>query len=213
MTESEWMASSDPEPFLAAVRNVGSKRKLLLFATATFSRLMHLLPHAQQLQAVELLEQMGEGTASPHAWRQARSDALIDWRGSAYTGDHGIDDPAQVALMLYRAIVSTDAAGHAVTATNGIMNSTDLRTEQSRLLRDIFGNPFRPVAFDPRWRTADVTDLARAIYADRVFDRMPVLADALMDAGCEDEQVIGHCRGPGPHVRGCWVVDLVLGKE
>jgi hypothetical protein len=80
-------------------------------------------------------------------------------------------------------------------------------------LRDIFGNPFRPVAFDPRWRTSDVVGVARAIYDDKAFERMPILGDALMDAGCEDEQVISHCRGDGPHVRGCWVVDLILEKE
>jgi hypothetical protein len=84
---------------------------------------------------------------------------------------------------------------------------------QTTLLRCIFGNPFRPVAFDPRWRTADVLGLARGIYEDRAFERLPLLADALMDAGCADEQVIGHCRSEGPHVRGCWVVDLVLDKE
>ncbi|HEX3149646.1 MAG TPA: hypothetical protein VHR66_16340 [Gemmataceae bacterium] len=81
------------------------------------------------------------------------------------------------------------------------------------MLRDIFGNPFRPVAFDPRWRTSDSVGVARGIYEDRAFERMPILADALMDAGCDDEQVLSHCRGEGPHVRGCWVVDLVLGKE
>jgi len=84
---------------------------------------------------------------------------------------------------------------------------------QSNFLRDIFGNPFRPVTFDPRWRTSDVVDVARGIYEDKAFERMPILADALMDAGCENEEIIGHCRGDGPHVRGCWVVDLVLGKE
>jgi hypothetical protein len=81
------------------------------------------------------------------------------------------------------------------------------------LARCVFGNPFRPVAFDLRWRTADVLGLARGIYDERAFDRLPLLADALMDAGCADEQVLGHCRSDGPHVRGCWVVDLVLGKE
>jgi hypothetical protein len=81
------------------------------------------------------------------------------------------------------------------------------------LLREQFGNPFRPVSFDPRWRTADVLGLARAVYADRVFDRLSLLADALMDAGCDADAVLAHCRGPGPHARGCWVVDLVLGKE
>ena len=78
------------------------------------------------------------------------------------------------------------------------------------LVRDIFGNPFRPVTFDPRWRTSDVVGLAQAICDDKAFERMPILADALMDAGCEEEQLIGHCRGEGPPVRGCWVVDLVL---
>jgi hypothetical protein len=60
--------------------------------------------------------------------------------------------------------------------------------------------------------TPTVTALAEAIYADRAFDRMPVLADALEEAGCSDDQILSHCRGEGPHVRGCWVVDLVLGK-
>ncbi|MFO0796468.1 MAG: hypothetical protein U0804_03265 [Gemmataceae bacterium] len=83
---------------------------------------------------------------------------------------------------------------------------------QSLLLRDIVGNPFRPVAFDPAWRTEAVVGLARGAYEDRAFDRLPVLADALEDAGCADAAVLAHCRGPGPHVRGCWVVDLVLGK-
>jgi hypothetical protein len=87
------------------------------------------------------------------------------------------------------------------------------RTQLAGILRDLIGNPFRTVTVDPRWRTSDVTELARAIYEDRAFDRMPILADALMDAGCTDEQILGHCRGAGPHVRGCWVVDLVLGKE
>ena len=85
--------------------------------------------------------------------------------------------------------------------------------DQARIIRDIFGNPFRPVACDLQWRTSDVLGLARAIYEDRAFDRMPILADALMDAGCADEQILGHCRGDGLHVRGCWVVDLVLGKQ
>jgi hypothetical protein len=87
------------------------------------------------------------------------------------------------------------------------------RREQVPLFRDIFGNPFRPVAFDLRWRTADVLGLARGIYDERAFDRLPLLADALMDAGCDREDVLAHCRSDGPHVRGCWVVDLVLGKE
>jgi hypothetical protein len=81
------------------------------------------------------------------------------------------------------------------------------------LLRDIFGNPFRPVTFSPEWRTDTAVALARQMYESRDFSAMAILADALQDAGCDNEDVLSHCRGPGPHVRGCWVVDLVLGKE
>jgi hypothetical protein len=82
------------------------------------------------------------------------------------------------------------------------------------LIRDIFGNPFRPVALDPAWLTTDVLALARGIYADRVFDRMGIFADALQDAGCENEDVLFHCRAANQvHARGCWVLDLVLGKK
>ena len=80
------------------------------------------------------------------------------------------------------------------------------------LLRDIFGNRFRPVTLDPRWLTSSVLDLARAIYDERAFERMPILADALMDAGCDNNDILNHCRNGGPHVRGCWVVDLILEK-
>jgi hypothetical protein len=83
----------------------------------------------------------------------------------------------------------------------------------SHLFRDIFGNPFRPVSLDPAWLTSTVVLLAKGIYDDRAFDRLPILADALQDAGCDNDDILGHCRGPGPHVRGCWVVDLVLGWQ
>ena len=83
---------------------------------------------------------------------------------------------------------------------------------QGILLRDIFGNPFRPVALEPAWLTSTVLALASGIYEERAFDRLPILADALMDAGCDHADILDHCRGDGPHVRGCWVVDLILGK-
>lgn len=81
------------------------------------------------------------------------------------------------------------------------------------LLRDLFGNPFRPVTIDPHWLATNVTTLAQAIYDERAFDRMPILADALEDAGCTNQDILAHCRGNGEHVRGCWALDLVLGKE
>jgi hypothetical protein len=87
---------------------------------------------------------------------------------------------------------------------------------QAILARDVFGNPFRSASFDSGWLTwneGSVPKLAKTIYDDRRFDLMPILADALEEAGCDDATILDHCRGPGPHVRGCWVVDLLLGKE
>jgi len=81
------------------------------------------------------------------------------------------------------------------------------------LLRDVFGDPFRPAALAPDWRTDTAVQLARQMYDGRDFALMPILADALQDAGCENADILTHCRGSGPHVRGCWVVDLVLGKS
>jgi hypothetical protein len=83
------------------------------------------------------------------------------------------------------------------------------------LLRDVFGGLLRPVVFDDAWLTKNgrvALKLAQAIYEDRAFDRMPELAAALKDAGCENQEVLGHCTRTEPHVRGCWVVDLLLGK-
>ena len=80
------------------------------------------------------------------------------------------------------------------------------------LLRDIFGNPFRPVTFADSWRSESAISLARTAYDTRDFTLLPILADALEEAGCDSPDVLAHCREPGPHVRGCWVVDLVLGK-
>jgi hypothetical protein len=81
------------------------------------------------------------------------------------------------------------------------------------LLRETVGNPFRPVAFDPSWRTPTATQLARQMYESRDFGAMPILADALEDAGCDQPDLLAHLRGDGPHVRGCWAVDLLLGKS
>ena len=87
---------------------------------------------------------------------------------------------------------------------------------QARLLRDIVGSPFRLHSIAPAWlawNDGAIRKMVQAIYDTRAFDRLPLLADALEDAGCTDADLLGHCRGPGPHVRGCWVVDLLLGKS
>jgi hypothetical protein len=91
------------------------------------------------------------------------------------------------------------------------------RQLEVQLLHDIFGPPlFRPVALDPAWLAwngGTVRRLAQAVYDDRAYDGLPVLADALEEAGCDQADLLAHLRGPGPHVRGCWAVDLVLGKQ
>jgi hypothetical protein len=87
--------------------------------------------------------------------------------------------------------------------------------EQAAWLREIFGNPFRSVAIDPVWLTGSegaVRKMAQAIYDDNCFEQMPILADTLEETGCTDADPLVHCREPGEHVRGCWVLDLLLGK-
>src|SRR5262245_25219358 len=79
------------------------------------------------------------------------------------------------------------------------------------LLREVFGNPFQSVALKSEWQTKDVETVAVAIYEDQSFDCLPVLSDALEEAGCTDADLLSHLRSPGPHVRGCWPVDLILG--
>ena len=81
------------------------------------------------------------------------------------------------------------------------------------LLRDIFGNPFCPVTSDLSWLTSNVIDLAQGIYADHAFECMPILGDALEDAGCDNADILNHCRQPGEHVRGCFCLDLILNKS
>jgi hypothetical protein len=81
------------------------------------------------------------------------------------------------------------------------------------MIRDTFGNPFHPISFSLSWRSETALVLAAQMYESRDFSPMPVLADALQDAGCVNADILDHCRGPGLHVRGCWVVDRLLGKE
>ena len=89
----------------------------------------------------------------------------------------------------------------------------DTRSAFAEAIRELFPNPFLPIAWKPEWFTSTVRDLATDIYDARDFAAMPILADALQDAGCGDEQVLNHCRANKPHARGCWVVDAILGKS
>jgi hypothetical protein len=207
----------------------GSDRKLRLFACACYHRIRHLLPDPVARWGVEVAERYADGlaTAADRDWAEVRvrepSDALEPrWRVSR-DAERAMLMPTHEALALALIVLWPQAqkaayyaSSNASLAAEAMADSGKARqTEehaQCGLLRDIFGN-LRPVALDPAWRTSDVVQLARGIYDDRAFDRMPILADALMDAGCTSDDVLSHCRGSGPHVRGCWVVDLLLGKS
>ena len=105
-----------------------------------------------------------------------------------------------------------DASMPAKWVASGKSARSEERKCQSFVFRDISGNPFRPISINLAWLTPAVVELDQSIYDDRAFDWMPALADALHDAGCDNDEILSHCRGPGPHVRGCWVVDIILGR-
>jgi hypothetical protein len=155
-------------------------------------------------KAVEAAEAFADGTVTRKELRTASI-------GATNAAGDGVYDVYNMAVIVTRSTDVTLSGYLAATAANH--TGGDL-APYSDLLRDIFGNPFRPVEFDAAWRTSTVVALAEGIYAERAFDRMPILADALQDAGCDNEDVLSHCRDTSlTHVRGCWVVDLMLGKQ
>jgi hypothetical protein len=120
----------------------------------------------------------------------------------------------QYALACIEEDEDSDWPGDYGSEHRGLPRDESVPLVAAHCYHEIFGNPFRPVAFSPEWRTSDVMLLANGIYTDRAFDRMPVLADALQEAGCDSDDLLNHLRDPhAVHVRGCWALDLVLGKE
>jgi hypothetical protein len=214
MNEAEWLACTDPRVMLDYLRGKASERKLRLFAKACFGRLVSLLPDLRQRRAIEVLERVAEGTLTPLECRGVTAEVrqaipLDDW----VAGQPPTDSPHYVALMLYREFCSSSIAIHAVSASAGLADGVSEQHEQVQLMRCIIGNPFRPVAFDSSWRTPQAVALAQQIHDNRAFESLPTLADALQEAGCDNADILAHCRSAGPHVRGCWAVDLILGKE
>src|SRR5262249_39695788 len=140
---------------------------------------------------------------------QAAFDAGGDWFRAVANPRLRDHKQWEVYLGAASAAWPQDAWQAGVTALQRATQATTRAEQwpwQCAMLRDIFGNPFRPVTFNPAWRTTTVTSLAQAIYDERAFDRLPILADALEDAGCISGDTLGHCRSGGEHVRGCWVV-------
>jgi hypothetical protein len=154
------------------------------------------------------------------------------WAASGFRPVWGVEEAELAAVILTSSGALADIIGNAEiteeeterAAAKAVESGLEIKVGWNKrqvihcdLLRELFGErPFREPSTRYAWlnRQGDaVGRLAAAIYADHAFDRLPILADALEDAGCTDAAILDNCRGPGPHVRGCWVVDLILGKQ
>jgi hypothetical protein len=233
VTESDWLATDDLTGLTNWVlRRRASQRRLRLYACAACRRVEPFLT-PKYYQVLEAAEALADGAVSPAQLKglvkAAEQDLQMLVRSRALSGlgqkkrvteraCSTVHSAAAAPRMTRQAVSWASAGARLVVETCTKGHKAKVRASMAEhsavcgVFKDIFGNPFRPVAFDPRWRSADVLGLAQAAYDNRAFDRLPLLADALMDAGCADEDILGHCRGAGLHVRGCWVVDLVLAK-
>jgi hypothetical protein len=225
MTEQEWLACTDPTPMLKFLRRKATKRKLRLFACACCRQVWRMLKDEVSRQAVEISESFADGEVTAKglagAARKAneaadllRFEAPLSMRLATWAARDAADAAAMAAEK------GLDAGRVAATAemVRAAITYTPARPKcQCALLRDLFGNPFHPQpALDPAWlawHDGTARKLAQAIYLERRFADLPVLADALEEAGCSDADILNHCRQSAEHVRGCWVVDLLLGKE
>jgi hypothetical protein len=218
MTADEWLAIEDVSDLLRHIGTIKTGRKLRLFACACCRQIWRYIPDGTAQNAVEVSERYADGNATFRelqvAQRKARavaselaSDAQLLMKLSKYAAK----DAAEAAAECAQKRVGVHLV--AVKARDAINATPERPRDYVALLRDIFGNPFRPATFDAAWRTDTAVSIARGMYESRDFGAMPILADALQDAGCDNEDVLNHCRDAKQvHVRGCWVVDLVLGK-
>jgi hypothetical protein len=227
MSGKAWQLSSDPRAMIVSLMDKGSKgrsRKLRLFAVACCRRHPQILACDRCREKLETAERFADGLATNAERRRVAEGHCNHTAESGQARWCSAAAPVVTASAMDAAeFTSANVAYYAIEgipqAIDGKLNPEWRRVydrereAQVPLLRCIFGNPFRPVMFSPAWRTDTAVALARQMYEGRDFGAMPILADALQDAGCDSEDVLGHCRDPGPHVRGCWVADLVLGRE
>lgn len=212
MTEVEWNSCADPQPMLGWLREQGrlSERKGRLFVVACCRRIWPLLTDERSRRAAEVAERYADGRASGDE-RRAAWDAASEARQDAWAGSYEKDDYPAAAAEFSLGELDEFIVGAGMCA--GASDSRLLEgAQQAALLRDLI-NPFRITAFDPAWRTTAALALARTIYDDRTFDLLLPLADALEEAGCTDAALVGHLRSPGPHFRGCFALDAVLGQS
>jgi hypothetical protein len=238
LTEEEWLTGSNPGRMLGRIHPEASDRKLRLFACACVRQVWSALVDEISQRAVEVAERYADGQASHaellavHA-QASEVSALADLRSTA--SDPGwaatraasrASDPARDVFRVASGaafLSSVSAAPWFFDPNTGLplgRGDPDCRAlarwEQCELMRELFGNPFRPAQFDQAWRTHEgglVTHLARDIYDEKRFTHLPVLADLLEEAGCGDETLLAHLHQPGNHLRGCWALDRVLGLK
>ena len=229
MTESAWLSCRDPQPMLLDLPRPPTERKLRLLGCGCCRAVWDLFTDDRSRAAVEVVERFADGDAT-------EAEMWAVYRESSVARDLAVG-PDSTAPRRHRSLAGrcTSWAAHVVTNVPPLPNPVPVvrddlfeplaqlqyarrgrvrvvRAIQAELVREVFGDPFRPVDFNPAWRTDTALTLARSMYAAREFGAMPILADALQDAGCEDAEVLAHCRGDTTHVRGCWVADLLLGK-
>jgi hypothetical protein len=231
MTEAEWLACTDPNPMLEFLLGKGGERKLRLFACACCRRVWHLLADPRSRAVVEALEGFVDGTLAQEVLDRAADDAvfaadelnasaeplsIVAASSASEWAQHGPETSAHAAACA----AAYQRFGE---VRPGTRDSTECAI-QGDLIRCIFGNSFRPSpSTDPSlliWNGSLIRTLSQTIYDERILpsgtldaDRLAVLADALEDAGCDNADILSHLRGPEPHVRGCWALDLLLGKE
>jgi hypothetical protein len=219
MTESEWLAATNLRRMLDYAVDHFSQRKHRLFACGCCRLAWDRLISPVSRAAVETAERFAEGFESAETLEFACTDGFARYSSSCSWFDSAARSTAIVgafhaSLLAMERMALARELDHSLLVR--VIRGKHIRSQIARahttLLRCIFGNPFSPVAFAESWRSETAVALAAGIYAERAFDRLPILADALEEAGCDHPDVLTHCRGPGPHARGCWVVDGVLGK-
>jgi hypothetical protein len=208
--ERGWRTCPDPGRMLCTAGSGWSERKLRLFAVACCRRAWDLLHDERSRRAVEVAERFADGLAT-----QRELNAAYD---AARAAADGVGEAAWAATKVD---VAQGALRSAEVTARGRAESASAheaeKKAQADLVRDIFGNPRFPVTVAPAvlaWNDGLVVRLARTIYEERRWGDMPLLADALLDAGCDNEEMLAHAREQGAvHTRGCWLLDLLLEKE
>ena len=209
MTEQEWLGCGNFHQMLEYFRNGASERKLRLLCVGLCRHIWDLLDDAGCRIAVEVTEKFADKLATQEELERAYSNTTSATTAANKAACYTADSPFHFYYAGETAVCVLDAV-----TIFAQRSSFDVENQfHIGLLLDLFGNRFRPITLDPTWLSPKVVSFAQGIYDARTFDRMPELADALEEAGCTDPDILAHCRGPGPHVRGCWLVDLLLGKD